>query len=274
MLVIGGVCLIAFPLYEKFVSKKCFLPFELLSDRTIMGACLLAGFLDISFYMWDTYFYYYLEVVHGLNIRNTGYVTNIFSIGSCFWSLIVGLAIRKTGYFKWIAFFSLFLEMLGVGLMIHFRQPDQNIGYVIMCQIFIAFGGGAMVLCEEMAVMSAVSHANIAGILAFLSLFSSVGSAIGSAVSGVIYEHTFPQTLAKALPGNSTLVEELYASTATQLLYPFGSPERTAVLEAWGHAQKILCIAGLAWLIPGIAFIAVWRNYKVSEMTQVKGRVI
>ena len=130
-------------------------------------------------------------------------------------------------------------------------------------------------LCEEMAVMAAVSHANIAGILAFLSLFSSVGSAIGLAVSSVIYEHTFPQALANALPGNNeTLVAELYASTATQLTYAMGTVERTAIIEAWGHSQKILCIAGLVWLIPCFAFIGVWRNYKVSEMTQVKGRVI
>ena len=224
--------------------------------------------------MWDTYFYYYLEVVHGLTITNTGYMTNIFSIGSCFWSVIVGYAIRKSGYFKWIALLSLPLEMLGVGLMIHFRQPGQPIGYVIMCQIFIAFGGGALVLCEEMAVMAAVSHANIAGILAFLSLFSSVGSAIGLAVSSVIYEHTFPQALGRALPGNETLVQELYASTATQLTYAFGTEERSAVLVAWGRSQEMLCVAGLVWLVPGLLCVAVWRNYKVSEMTQVKGRVI
>ena len=225
--------------------------------------------------MWDTYFYYYLEVVHNLSITNTGYMTNIYSIGACFWAVIVGYGIRKSGYFKWVALLSLPLEMLGVGLMIHFREPGQNIGYVVMCQIFIAFGGGALVLCEEMAVMAAVSHQNIAGILAFLSLFSSVGSAIGLAVSSVIYEHTFPQALADALPGNnSTLVAELYASAVTQLEYPIGSVERTAVITAYGHTQKILCIAGLVWLIPCFAFIGVWRNYKVSEMTQVKGRVI
>jgi hypothetical protein len=49
MLVLGGLCLIAFPPYEKFCSQKSFLPFRLMSDRTIMGACLLAGFLNISF---------------------------------------------------------------------------------------------------------------------------------------------------------------------------------------------------------------------------------
>ena len=49
MLVIGGLCLVAFPIWEKFFSKKCFIPYELLTDRTIIGACLLAGLLDISF---------------------------------------------------------------------------------------------------------------------------------------------------------------------------------------------------------------------------------
>ena len=49
MLVIGFCCLVAFPIWEKFFSKKCFIPFELMSNRTIIGACLLAAFLDISF---------------------------------------------------------------------------------------------------------------------------------------------------------------------------------------------------------------------------------
>lgn len=49
MLVIGFVCLCLFPIYEKWFSKKCFLPFELMSNRTILGACVLAALLDISF---------------------------------------------------------------------------------------------------------------------------------------------------------------------------------------------------------------------------------
>jgi hypothetical protein len=29
--------------------------------------------------------------------------------------------------------------------MIHFRQPDQGIGYVVMYLTFIAFGGGSLI---------------------------------------------------------------------------------------------------------------------------------
>ncbi|RDW65998.1 hypothetical protein BP6252_09633 [Coleophoma cylindrospora] len=274
MLVIGFLCLCAFPIWEKYVSKRCFIPFYLLKDRTILGACFLAMLIDISFYMWDTYFYYFLQVVYGLSIVNTGYMTNIFSIGSCFWAIPVGFAIKKSGYFKWIAFFSLGLEMLGAGLMIYFRSHDQGIGYQVMCQIFIAFGGGALVVCNQLAVMAAVSHANVAGIVAFLGLFSSVGSSIGLAVSEVIYQNTFYDALLGALPShNETLAAELYASTTTQLLYPMGSDERTATIYAYEYTQKKLCIAALCWLIPGMFLISMWKNFRVSEMRQVKGLV-
>jgi hypothetical protein len=76
--------------------------------------------------MWDTYFYYYLQVVHNLTVTNTGYITNIYSIGSCFWGVIIGYAIRRTGYFKWVALASLPLMLLGVGLMIHFRARTSG----------------------------------------------------------------------------------------------------------------------------------------------------
>ena len=49
MLVIGILCMIAFVLYEKFLAKKSFIPFYLLKDRSVIGACMLAMFLFISF---------------------------------------------------------------------------------------------------------------------------------------------------------------------------------------------------------------------------------
>jgi hypothetical protein len=49
MLVIGAVCLLTFPVYEKYFSKKSFIPFYLLTNRSVVGACLLSAFLFISF---------------------------------------------------------------------------------------------------------------------------------------------------------------------------------------------------------------------------------
>jgi hypothetical protein len=165
------------------------------------------------------------------------------------------------------------LLFLGVGLMVHFRQPSQGIGFVIMCQIFIAFGGGALVICEEMAVMAAAPHENVASMLALIGLFSSVGGAIGQAVSGAIYTNKFPAALDRALPGNATLNAQLYGSLAVQLEYPLGSPERDAVIYAYADTQWYLTIAATCFLVPCFVFIAVWRDFRVKDLRKVKGRV-
>lgn len=49
MFVVGAVALIAFILYEKFLAPKSFIPFSLLMDRSVIGACMLSNFLFISF---------------------------------------------------------------------------------------------------------------------------------------------------------------------------------------------------------------------------------
>jgi hypothetical protein len=166
------------------------------------------------------------------------------------------------------------LNFLGVALMIHFRQPSQGIGFVIMCQIFIAFGGGSMVICEDMAVMAAAPASHVASMLALIGLFTSVGGAIGQAVSGAIYTNKFPAALDRALPGNATLNAELYGSLTVQLQYPLGSPERNAVIYAYADAQRYLTIAATCFLVPCFVCILVWKDFKVKELKKVKGRAV
>lgn len=266
ILVFGCVLLVAFALFEKYLAPKTFIPYELLTDRTVLGACILSAILFVEFYIWDSYFTSFLQVVNNLTITQTSYVANIYSIGSCFFSLIVGGLIRWSGRFKWLAlYFGVPLTILGVGLMINFRQPDVNIGFIIMCQIFIAFSGGTLVICEEIAAMAAVSHQYIAVILAVEGMFANIGGAIGSTVAGAIWTGVFPVKLVEYLPqeaqANWTII---YGDLTTQLSYTVGTPTRDAIVRAYGDAQKIVCIAA----------VAVWRDIKVNNFKQVKGRVI
>ncbi|OIW26996.1 MFS general substrate transporter [Coniochaeta ligniaria NRRL 30616] len=276
MLVVGIVLLIGFALYEKYVAPKTFIPFELLADRTVLGACVLAAVLFVSFYIWDSYFFSFLQVVNGLTITEASYVANIYSIGSCFFSLIVGLLIRWTGRFKWLALsFGVPLTVLGVGLMIHFRQPNVNIGYIVMCQIFIAFSGGTLVICEQMAAMAATTHQYVAVVLAVEAMFSSIGGAIGSTVAAAIWTGVFPKKLGQYLPAESQgNLTSIYGSLTVQMSYPMGSPTRNAINQAYGDAQKTMLIA--ATVVQVLSFIAVffWRDIKVKDFKQVKGLVV
>lgn len=276
MLVVGFVLLIFFPIYEKYIAPKTFVPFHILLDRTVMGACILSATLFVEFYIWDSYFTSFLQVVNNLTVTEASYVANIYSIGSCFWSIVVGFLIRYTGRFKWLAlYFGVPLTILGCGLMIHFRQPNENVGYIVMCQIFIALAGGTLVICEQMAAMASVTHQHVAVILAILGMFSSIGGAIGQTVAAAIWTSNFPTALAKYLPADEQQnLVAIYGELTTQLSYPVGSPTRLAIQRAYGDAQRWMLIASTTVLVLAVVSVAVWRDIKVKDFKQVKGRVV
>ncbi|QSS52857.1 siderophore iron transporter [Histoplasma capsulatum var. duboisii H88] len=248
----------------------------LLFDRTVLGACILAASLFVSFYIWDSYFSSFLQIVNDLSITQASYIVNIYSIGACFWSIIVGILVRWSGRFKWLAlYFGVPLTILGVGLMITFRQLDVNIGYIIMCQIFIAFAGGTCVITEQMAVMAATSHQYVAVVLAVESMFANIGGAIGQTVAAAIWTGVFLQRLAEYLPdeanANATLI---YGDLTVQKSYPVGSLERIAINRAYGDGQKYILIGGTAILAVGLGATMMWRDIKVKDFKQVKDLVV
>ncbi|KAF2704013.1 MFS general substrate transporter [Pleomassaria siparia CBS 279.74] len=273
--IIGGLMLTGFAVYEKSWAARPFIPFELLKDRTVLGACMLSGILFVSWYLWNGYFSSFLQVVHGLNITKTSYVVNIYSVGSCFFSLIVGLLIRWTGRFKWIAlYFGAPVTLVSVGLLIYFRQPDVPIGYLIMCQIFMAFAGGTLVICEQMAAIAATDHQNIAVVLAIEGMFTAIGGAIGGSISAAIWTSVFPARLHRYIPAEYQAdIPEIYAVLKVQLSHHKGTPVRTAIEMAYGDAQKYMCIGATCILGLMLPAICVWRDIRVKEFKQVKGLV-
>lgn len=275
-LVFGLLLMLAFVVWERFFAPVKFIPYSLLMDRTVLGACVLSAVTFISFYIWDSYFSSFLQVVNGLTVTQASYVSQIYSIGSCFWAIIVGLLIRTTGRFKWLAlYFGVPLTVLGVGLMIRFRQPDVNVGYIIMCQIFIAIAGGTIVICEQTAAMAATSHQYVAVVLAIEAMFAAIGGAIGLTVAAAIWQAVFPKKLAEYLPASEMKnLDQIYGRLDVQLSYPLGSATRIAIQKAYGDGQKMMLIGSTAVL--AIAFIstAVWRDINVKNIKQVKGNVL
>jgi MFS family permease len=273
MIIFGGLLIIAFAFYEKYIAPVTFIPFELLLDRTVFLAGIMFTLVFFNSIVWGSYFFSMLQVVWGLSVINASYVSAIYRVGSCFFAIIVGVAIRWTGRFKWIAlYFAIPLMMLGVGLMIHFRQPNSDIGYIIMTQIFVAFSGGTIVLCGEMAMMAPSDHQHIAVIIAILNLFSSIGSALGGTVATSIWTSVFPAALKKYLPPDVDY-KMVYGSILWQMFYEKGTPARNAINRAYGDAQRLMLITSVCLLAGALICVAFWRDINVKHIKQVKGRV-
>lgn len=275
MLVFGIVLMIIFAIWEKFFAPVTFISYSLYLDRTVFGACILSTTLFVSYFCWDSYFSSFLQVVYGLSVSHASYVVQTYTVGTVLCSLAAGLLIHYTGRYKPIClYFGIPLSILGLGLMIKFRQPDGNIGYIVMCQIFISFAAGTIIICDEIAIMAAVSHQHIAVALAVLGMFGNIGGAIGLTVSAAIWQDIFPNRLAKYLPASELPnLLLIYEDITTQLSYPAGSPARIAIQHAYGDAQTRLLIAGTAVWAVGIVAVVMWRDIRIIGIKQTKGHV-
>ncbi|KAK5691875.1 hypothetical protein LTR97_011046 [Elasticomyces elasticus] len=272
MLVVGFVLLLAFGPIERYIARKPFIPFHLLVSRTLLGTCFLSFTYQIAYYCWASYFSSYLQVVNDLTIAQAGYVSNTFDVISGAWLLICGYLIRRTGRFKWLLICAVPLHVLFMGLMIYFRQPHTNIGKIVMCQIFIAFAGSTIILCEQVSVLSVAEHGDVAAVLALLGLFGYMGGAVGNSISGAIWTNTLPQALERLLPDAvKPQAADIYGDLTQQLSFAMGTPAREAIIEGYAIAQTRMLAAGTGIMAFALLWVLMIRNINVKEVEQVKG---
>ncbi|KAI8238348.1 Siderophore iron transporter [Colletotrichum sp. SAR 10_96] len=274
MIILGVFCLVLFGLWERLYAETPLVPWKNLKDRTILGSAATAGVIALSFGTWDSYFSSYLQVVHHQSISQAGFIGNIYTIASCTWGPIVGLLIRQTHHYKWIAMAAIPVACLSTGLLIHFRTPDTYIGYVIMCQILKAVSSGTIIICEQLAVMSVVKHNEVSVMLALIGLATSVGRSIGRAISGAIWTNEFLDKLIKFLPDDAKSdAVTIYGDIKVQLSYAWGSPIRAGIIQAYGAVQRHMVICGAAFMPLALACVFLWKNVNVSKVQQTKGQV-
>jgi hypothetical protein len=274
MLVVGFVLLFAFIAWETWVAPKPLLPYKYLCNRTVIGACLLDATYQLCYYCWDNYFTSFLQVVNDLTVAEAGYVGNTFDVVSGVLLLLVGLAIRKTGRFKWLLWIAVPLYIFAQGLMIYFRRPNQSVGYLVMCQVFISIGGSVFIICEQLAILAAVDHQHVASALALLNVVGTVGDGIGATISSAIWQNTFPNALKMYLPESAMdNFDLIYEQIDTQLSYDVGTPTRLAIQRAYGYAQTRMLAVGTGIMVLAFIWTMMIRNIDLKKVPQVKGMV-
>jgi hypothetical protein len=230
----------------------------------------MAGSLYIGWYIWNSYFYSMLIVVFNQSVPHATYISNIYTMGSCFICIVYGIALRYYGKLKiYSLVWGVPLTALGVGLMILFRQPDQNIGYIVMCMIFIAFGGGVLVTSEQTTLMAVSKQQDFPALLAVESMIIAIGSAIGSTIAGAIWTGVFPARLTANLPAEAMdNFANIYGDLDVQSGYPVGSPTRDAINLSYGQTQRFMLIAATCVYSITLFSVALWQNVDVRTMKQ------
>ena len=275
MLGLGCTFVVAFVFYECFWSPKPFVPFQLLRSRNVMGSFMISAVVFVTYYCWDAYYTSYLQVVHQLSVYQAGIVANTYVIVGGLWAFVAGWLIRFSDRFKWLALCAVPLYILSGILMVFFRQPSVPLFWVVLPQVLQALGGSTLVVTGQMAIMAVAKHGEVASLIALLGLSSAVGSGIGESVSGAIWTNTVYAELLRLLPEDAKdRAEEIYENLHLQLSYPVGSPVREAIIQAYTIAQRRMLLAGLCILLIAMPAVIMWKDVRVSQFRQVKGRVL
>lgn len=214
----------------------------------------------------------YLQVVFRLSVSKAGYITNIFNIVSCTWAIVISFAMKYTDTFKWGALVAVPIQLLMTGMLIYLRTPGSSVAVLVVIEVLGAMASAMIYNVEQVAIMVAVPHREIAVSIALLNVITALGGAIGQAISATIWAQIVPHRLTKYLPEASPAeIARLYGDISAQLGAEWGSREREAIVHAFGDAQKIMVILGTCALVPCLAWALMLKNARMSDHKARRG---
>lgn len=164
------------------------------------------------------------------------YYGNTLTLALCIFGVVAGLIQRWTHRYKALQLFGLCLKIIGMGILLDGRRATNNTAAMVISMVMIGAGGAFSVVGSRVASQATVPHQDVALAISLLALWSKIGSAIGSAVVAVIWSSQMPGLLREHLPASATEkdVKKIFNNVkAVRELYPFGSPMREGVVEAY-----------------------------------------
>ncbi|PQE09180.1 siderophore iron transporter mirC protein [Rutstroemia sp. NJR-2017a BBW] len=234
--------------------------------------------VSVAYYLSvQPYFYSYLLVVQGLSVPAAGHVTQTFSFTSTISSIATSLLIKYTRRYKIFIFVGALIYMMGIGLMIRYRQENSSIASIVGTQIAVGIGGGMLNVPAQLAVQASVpSHQNVGVATAVYLTCVEIGGAVGSAIAGAIWGHDIPRKLNAYLPAAAQAdAQKIYNSINVALEYQMGSPERLAINKAYQETMRTLLLISICVSVPVVLLSVVVKNVVLDGAEEkVKGRVI
>ncbi|KAI0011328.1 major facilitator superfamily domain-containing protein [Xylariaceae sp. FL0662B] len=273
-LVCGVVCIPIFILWE-MKALHPLVPFRLMKDRSIWAPMGIAIFLNFAWTLQGDYLYTVLIVAFDFSIITATRITSLYSFTSVIIGPLLGLVVYKVRRLKVFIIAGTLLFMVAFGLLIRYRGDPTSAGHagVIGAQVLLGIAGGMFPYPAQASLQAYLKHENLAVLTGVYLATYSLGSAFGNAVSGAVWTQTLPAVLEEELnPINATLAHSAYGDPFTAATeWPVGTAERTAIISAYQHTQRLLVITGICLCVPLIGFALALRNPKLnSQQTLAK----
>ncbi|GAA6003497.1 hypothetical protein JCM10207_000361 [Rhodosporidiobolus poonsookiae] len=267
MLVIGVCCIPALVIWEKKYAKVPAIPFHLLNNRTVLGCLGLAVSLNLGWALQGEYLYTNLVVSMNESVKSATRIASLYSFTSVITGTICGLVVRFIlPRLKPFIIAGVSIWFIAFGLLIHFRGGDGSHAGIVGAQVVLGVAGGLYPYPAQALVQTAGSHQHTAILLSMYLSVYNYGSSLGNTIAGAIWTQVLPGQLEKAFNGNSTEAATAYGDPLAWILTnTWETPQRQALVEAYRHVQRLLCITGICFAVPTLFFALIVRDPKLGK---------
>ncbi|PWY85571.1 MFS general substrate transporter [Aspergillus eucalypticola CBS 122712] len=265
-LVLGLCCIPAWVIWER-ACKHPMVPFKLLKDRAVWGALGIAVMLNTAWALQNEYLYTVLIVSFGESITSATRIRSLYSFASVLTGSILGLVVYKARRLKPFIVGGTLLFMVAYGILIYYRGGPTSSSHsgIIGAQILLGIAGGLFPYPAQASIQAATKHEHLAVVTGLFLACYNIGTAIGGSISGAVWTQVLPGELNSRL-SNATMAAQAYKDPFTfSATYPIGTPERDAVVAAYKHTQRLLCITGICLTVPLVAFSLCTRNLVLTK---------
>lgn len=249
-LVIGVIMVPITVYWESRWATAPFAPFKLVKDRGIWAPICMYFLVCFVYQMAAGYLYTILLVGMNQTDLSATRIMNIYSFVSAIYSPFFGFIVAKTRKLKFHMLIGSSLYFVVMGLFYRYRGGESSTAGVIGAMVVWGFASCMYDYPVTVSAQSVTTHENMATVTALMSTTFSIGGAVASAVSGAIWTNLLYPKLLKNL-GNPDLAEMAYNSPLDFIVdYPWGTPIRKAMVEAYKYVQKYEVLIGLVFCVP------------------------
>ncbi|WBW72553.1 plasma membrane heme transmembrane transporter Str3 [Schizosaccharomyces osmophilus] len=267
MMVVGGINLLLYGLYEMFLAPYPSCPRRIMFNKTFMMAIIIDFFYYFAGYIQSLYQTSYTWIIKDWSYRNWSYFSNITTVALCFFGLIAGFIQRITHRYKYLQVIGLAIKIVGYGILLKPGVGTTNTVSLAFSETLIGMGGSFSVVGSSVAAQACVPHQDLATVTSMLSLWTKIGGAIGSAIAAPIYSSKVKKYLYEYMPSNVTQanITSFYSDTNLIRNYPMQTNIRQAAVKAYSKSMFYLYAPSLG--LSFIPFIAAFfqTNYFLGD---------
>ncbi|KAH0163053.1 putative major facilitator superfamily transporter, partial [Aureobasidium melanogenum] len=247
MLVIGGVCAIAFIIVEWKFAKLPMMPLEMWKNKSVACMLVQSFLLGMNYYSLIYYLPLYYQNVGGYDVMRSAVLILPLVFVQATFSALGGQYMSFIGHYIEVIFVGFVLWTLGSGLLVSLGA-DSPVGHICGFIILVGFGCGCTFQTTNTAMQAHCPKSQRAVVISNRMLLRQLGGAVGLAICSAISGNV----LKSSLPPNLQYIAD--STFAVPPLNTLSAADRASISNAYADASRtvfIFCVAviGIALLL-------------------------